>query len=96
MVGCEAPVSLDDSLLRNAGGPLEAVDVLGEGFQQDALLVQQPDEAVRDRGLILSGIELVSEGEERQWVLAEEGYVEDGFGVRQIQPGQVCIESSLR
>lgn len=43
----------------------------------------------------VSGIKLLGQNVEGTGVLAEEFYVKDSLGVREIQPGQVCIEARL-
>ena len=41
----------------------------------------EPDEGVGDRGAVFAWVELVCEGVEGQWVVAEEGDVENGFRI---------------
>jgi len=44
--------------VRDTGFTLEAVDVLREELEQEALVVEEPDEGVRDRRPVFAGIEL--------------------------------------
>jgi hypothetical protein len=51
---------------------------------------------MRDCGLVfLAWVELVREGVEGEWVLAEVGYVEDGLGVREVEPCEIRVETGV-
>jgi len=89
-------MGLDDLVAWNARLALQAVDVLREQLQQQALFVQERDKAVCDCGSELSRIEIVGEGVEGEGILSEVGDVEHGFGVREIELCEVGIEASGR
>ena len=85
-------MGLDDPVGRHAGGALEAVDVLGEELVEEVLLREQGDEDVRDGGAELARVELAGEDVEGLRAGAEEGDVEDGLGVGEVQAGEVRVE----
>jgi hypothetical protein len=60
----------------------QAIDILREQFQQQPFVVQQLDEGVCYGGTVFTGVKLVSEGVERERILAEVGDVEDSFSER--------------
>jgi hypothetical protein len=80
----EAAVRFDDEVRGYAGASLQAVNVLGEELEEQALLREQGDEGVRDGGGELSGVQLLGQDVEWLRVLAEVGDVKDGLGVGQI------------
>lgn len=87
---------LDDAVGRDAGGALEAVDVLREEHVQQALARQQADEAVRDgRAVARARVQLLGQRVEGLGVLLEEGQVEDGFGLGQVEGGEVGVEAGF-
>ncbi|KAK5146947.1 Glucosamine-6-phosphate isomerase (Glucosamine-6-phosphate deaminase) (GNPDA) (GlcN6P deaminase) [Rachicladosporium monterosium] len=78
---CEGAVRFHDLVVRYACFPLQAVYVLREQLQQQAFVVQQPDEGVSDRWSVLARIQLVRQGVERLGVLFEEADIEHCLGV---------------
>lgn len=48
---------------------------------------------MRDCGAVFAGVEFAGEGVEGRRVSAEVGDVEDGFGVGEVEAGQVGIEA---
>lgn len=62
-------------------------------LEQQALVAQQTDEGVGDGGAVAARVELVGEGVEGFWALAEVGYVEDSFGVGEVEAGEVGVEA---
>lgn len=91
----EAAVCLDDLLTGHAGYTLQAVDVLGEELEEQALVVQQLYKRVRDGRAVVARVEFLSECVEGLGVVAEEGDVEDGFCVGELQPREVGVEARL-
>jgi len=91
----EAAVGLDDHVARQAGLALEAVDVLGEVLEQEALVVQQPDERVRNGRAVAPRGQLAGQGVEGARVLAEEVDVEDGLGVGEVEVGEIGIDARV-
>ena len=57
---------------------LQAIDVLRVVPQQQSLVLQQPDEVVHGIGGVSARVELLCQGKEGSWVVAEEVNVEDG------------------
>jgi hypothetical protein len=52
---------------------------------------------VRDGGAVAGAwVELLGEHVEGFWVLPEEGQVEDGLGLGQVQRGEVGVEACFR
>ncbi len=85
---------LDDAVGRHAGGALQAVDVLREEHVQQALAGEQGEEGVRDGGAVAGArVELLGEHVEGAGVGAEEGEVEDGLGLGQVEGGEVGVEA---
>ena len=79
---------LDDAVGGDAGGALQAVDVLGEEHVQQALAGEQGEEDVRDgRAVARARVELSGEHVEGARVGAEEGEVEDGLGLGEVERG---------
>lgn len=73
---------LDDHLAWHSCFPLQAVDILGEQLEEQALVIQQLGKGMGDRRAVATGVKLMRESVERQRVIAEVGYVEDSFGER--------------
>lgn len=88
-------VGFYDHVTRHASLTLEAVNVLGEQLQEDALLVQQTDERVRDGGAILARVQFLGKSVEGQRIVAEIGNVEDGLGVWQAQASEVGVQACV-
>lgn len=86
---------LNDPIAWDACLALQAVDVLGEELEQEPLLVQQVYERVCDCRAIFAGVQLLREGVEGQRVLSEEGQLEDGLGVGQVQALEVGVQPRL-
>lgn len=86
---------LDDLVVWHARLALQAVDVLREQLEQQALLVQQRYERVCDGRPVVARVQLLRERVEGLWVVAEVGDVEDGFGVGELQPLEVGVEARL-
>ncbi len=85
---------LDDAVRGDSRRALEAVDVLGEEHVQQALAGEQGEEDVRDGGAVARArVELLGEHVEGARVGAEEGEVEDGFGFREVEGGEVGVEA---
>lgn len=80
-LGGEAAVGLDDLVCGDAGAALEAVDVLGEVHEEDALLGEEGDEGVGDGGVEFARVEFLGEVVEGLRVFAKIGNVKDGFAV---------------
>lgn len=64
MLGCKAPVSLDDLVCWDASAALEGVDILGEACVEVLLLGEETYEGVRQgtSRAEFTGSELVCEG----------------------------------
>ena len=84
-------MGFDDSVVRDAGGALEAVDVLGETLEEEAFVGDEADKGVGEGGVVFARVEFVREGVEGERVGAEEVEFEDGFRVRQVEPGEVRV-----
>ena len=85
---------LDDAVGGDARGALEAVDVLREEHVQQALAREQGNEDVRGgRAVAGARVELAGEHVEGFGVLPEEGQVEDGLGLGQVERGEVGVEA---
>lgn len=91
----EATVGLDDLVGGHTGRALEAVDILGEEHLEEAFAGEEGDEGVGDGGMEFSGVELVGEDIEGLGMAAEVGDVKDGFGVGEVQAGEVGVEACL-
>lgn len=74
-------MGFDDEGGGNAGAEVEAIDVLGEVFEEEGFAGEEGDEGVRDCGTVFAWVEFVGEGVEWEGVGPEEGDIEDGFGV---------------
>ena len=70
-VGGEASMSLDYLVLGNSSYALENVDVLCEEFQEEPLIMEQPEERMRYGRTILSREEFVCQCIEGQWILTK-------------------------
>lgn len=81
---CKAAVRLDDPVGGDPGCALKAVDVLGEELVQEVLLREERYEGVGDGRAEAARVELAREDVEGLRVVAEEGDVEDGFGVGEV------------
>ena len=92
-LGSKAAVGLDDLVGRDAGAALEAVDVLGEEVAEEAAAGEEGDEGVGDGGVEFARVELAREDVEGFGVLAEVGDVEDGFGVGEVEAGEVGVQA---
>lgn len=55
----EAAVGFDYEGVGEAGFTVEAVDVLGEVFEEEVFAVEEGDEGVGDCGAVFSGVELL-------------------------------------
>jgi len=77
----EGAVGFDYQGRGDAGAEVQAVDVLGEVLKEEAFTGEEGEEGVREGGAVTAGVELGGEGVEGEGVGAEEGDVEDGFGV---------------
>lgn len=86
---------LDNLVARYPCFTLQAINILGEEFEQKPLLVQQVYEGVRNCRPVLAGIQLLCEGVEWQRVLSKEGQLEDGLGVWEIQALEVGVQPCL-
>jgi hypothetical protein len=86
---------LDDHLPGQTGLPLETVNILREVFQQQALVVEQFDERVRNGRSILARRKLPGERVERTGIVAEEADIEDGFGVGEVQVGEIGVDTRI-
>ena len=87
---------LNNLLRRHTSCPLQTVYVLREQHVQQPLLRKQRYKRMRHRRFIFSGVKLLGEHVEGRRVLAEEGDVEDGLWVRQVQPRQVRVQPRVR
>lgn len=54
-------MGLDDVCAWHSSFSIETIDVLREVLQEDAVAMEELDEGVRDRGFVLSGIQLWSD-----------------------------------
>jgi hypothetical protein len=67
---------------------------LREEHVQEALAGQQRDEAVgQGRAVARARVELLGQRVEGLGVLSEEGQVEDGFGLGEVERGEVGVEA---
>lgn len=68
---------------------------MSEELEQQTLLLEEVDERVGDGWAVFPWVQLLGECVEGQWILAEEGELEDGFGVREVQALEVCVQARL-
>lgn len=85
----------DDLVAWDAGFALEAVYVLCEKLKEEPFLVEQVNKGVCDCRSVFPWIQLLCECVEWEWVLAEEGELEDGFWVWKIEAFEVCVQTCL-
>jgi hypothetical protein len=85
----------DNLVAWHAGLALQAVDILSKKLEQQAFLVQQVDERVGDCRSVFPWVQLLRKCVEGQWVFAEEGQLEDCFGVGEVQALEVRVQASL-
>jgi hypothetical protein len=64
-------VRFNDHLTWNTSLAFQAIDILGEEFQQQASVVQQLDERVRYRRSKFPGVKLVRESVKGERILSE-------------------------
>ena len=91
----EGAVGLDDEVVGDAGGALEAVDVLREELEEELLLREQADEDVRDGRVEVARVEVFGEDVEGLGILAEEDEVEDALGRGEVELGEVGVQAGL-
>jgi hypothetical protein len=66
---------------------------LRECLEQQALVVQQRNEAMGNGGAKFSRVQLASEGVEREGILAEEVQLENGLWIGEVELSQVCVKT---
>lgn len=79
---------------RETGRRLERINVLCKASAQEALVVEQPNEAVGRRGREVSRPELLAQSIKGRWVAREEAEVEDGLRVGKAVVEQVVVQAS--
>jgi hypothetical protein len=89
----EATMSLNNSILRQAGFAFQAVDVLRKRLEQQAFIVQKRNKAVGNGGPKLSGVQLASQGVKRKRVLSEEIQLENRLRIWEVELLEVCVET---
>lgn len=92
----KAAVCLYNLVARHARLALETINILREQLEQQSLLMQQVCKRVRNRRPELARIQFLRECVKRLGVVAEEGNVEDGLWVGQIEPREIGIQPRVR
>mmetsp|Transcript_46717 Transcript_46717/g.133241 ORF Transcript_46717/g.133241 Transcript_46717/m.133241 type:complete len:323 (+) Transcript_46717:95-1063(+) len=89
-------VRRDQLLRRQPGLPLQRVDVLGVTPEQDALFVEEANEVVSWRWLVVSRPHLLAQHVERVGMAPEVVELEDGLCLGKIEALQVVIKAGPR
>ncbi len=78
-------MGFDDEVVRNAGPPLEAIDVLSEEHTKQALIGEECDKSVGYSGMKPARIQLLGKNIERLGIRAEVIDVEDSLGKWEVE-----------
>lgn len=84
-------MGLDHHVLWKPRLELQTIDVLREELQQQALVMKQFDERVRNRRPVLSWKQLLCQCVERQRILPEVAYIKHSLRVREVQAREIRI-----
>mmetsp|Transcript_68816 Transcript_68816/g.192985 ORF Transcript_68816/g.192985 Transcript_68816/m.192985 type:complete len:327 (+) Transcript_68816:206-1186(+) len=85
-----------DCILGKSGQVLQRVYVLGVASQQQAFLIQEPDEVVARRRLIVAGPHLAAQLVERSGPLLEIAQLKDGLRAGEVVLLQVVVQPCAR